>query len=166
MISKSLPNDPTPPGSSHKSNKISVFLHKCSSSHPTRKTFYPTESQCIISFYLRSPNKGQYARKPMISGPGSRGGSNLSPSLLVSPRNQNQYQCYPLGSNNGSQMRGFQQELCKPQFSGKSQGSGLLGMMKKTNQNSNEIKFVMSKAADYCENHGNKVAEFEINIEG
>ena len=63
-------------------------------------------------------------------------------------------------------MRGFQQELCKPQFSGKSQGSGLLGMMKRTNQNSNEIKFVMSKAADYCENHGNKVAEFEINIEG
>ena len=41
-----------------------------------------------------------------------------------------------------------------------------MGMMKKTNQNSNEIKFVMSKAADYCENHGNKVAEFEINIEG
>jgi hypothetical protein len=24
----------------------------------------------------------------------------------------------------------------------------------------------MSKAADYCENHGNKLAEFEINIEG
>ena len=103
----------------------------------------------------------------MISGPGSRGGSNLSPSLLVSPRNPNPYQCYPLSSTNGNhQMRGFQQELCKPQFSGKNQNSGPLGLMKKMNQNSNDIKFVMSKGVDYCENHGNKVAEFEINIEG
>ena len=98
----------------------------------------------------------------MISGPGSKGVSSISPNLLVSPRNQTLNQCFPLNSNNGlRKMRGFQQELNRPQLSGCTQNNGSLGLLKRLGQNTNsEIKLVMSKGADYCENHGGKVAYF------
>ena len=75
---------------------------------------------------------------------------------------------FPLNSNNGlRKMRGFQQELNRPQLSGCTQNNGSLGLLKRLGQNTNsEIKLVMSKGADYCENHGGKVAYFWINIEG
>lgn len=104
----------------------------------------------------------------MIPGPGSNGGCNISPSLLVSPRNKSPHQgLLNINSNQMYQnMYGFQQELNRPQLSGKSQNNGSLGLLKRMNPQNTEVQFVMSKGVEYCENHGNKVAEFWINIEG
>jgi len=54
-----------------------------------------------------------FARKPMINGPGSNGCGNISPSLLVSPRNKNSHIGLQINSNQGGyqNIRGFQQEL-------------------------------------------------------
>lgn len=116
-----------------------------------------------------SPNKMNFNRKPMISGPGSNGGSNISPSLLISPRNKPSYQGHQTNSNSGFQngYGGFQQELSRPHPLGKvSANNSQQGLLKRTPQNGPEVQFVMSRGVEYCDNHGNKIAEFKINIEG
>lgn len=50
-----------------------------------------------------------FARKPMINGPGSNGGNNLSPSLLISPRNKNSYQGLQAQGGYQHNHGGFQQ---------------------------------------------------------
>lgn len=101
-----------------------------------------------------------FARKPMINGPGSNGGNNLSPSLLVSPRNKNSYQGLQVNGGYQSNHVGFQQEIGRQQYvsnPSKNQNTSN-GLLKRLNQGGNEVQFIMSKGVEYCENHGNKVA--------
>lgn len=106
-----------------------------------------------------------FARKPMINGPCSNGGNNISPSLLISPRSKNPYQGIQVNGGYQSNHQGFQQEIGRHQMANKNQNSSM-GLLKRLNHGGNEVQFVMSKGVEYCENHGNKVAEFWINIEG
>lgn len=98
-----------------------------------------------------------FARKPMINGPGSNGGNNISPSLLVSPRNKNSYQGLQINGGYQNNHGGFHQEIGRHQFVGKNQNTSV-GLLKRLNHGGNEVQFVMSKGVEYCENHGNKVA--------